>query len=185
MLVEQNGQGFEDGTPAFLDIAAVADGLDLIEEIGIERINAHVNRHTERFIDGLIDRKSRSGRPLVKVYGPGSLGERGATVAFNIMGKSGDFIPFAQVVERARNEGVSFRGGCFCNPGASEKAFGFPADATGKCLSAARVSGFSIDRFAECLGRDIAVGAVRASFGIPTNDRDVDRALSIVSSLGR
>ena len=82
------------------------------------------------------------------------------------------------------SEGVSMRGGCFCNPGASESAFGFPEAATKRCLDAARQRGFSIDRFAECIGGGVPVGAVRASMGIPTNERDRERALAIVRSFG-
>lgn len=181
LLSDQNGEGFEDGTPAFLDIAAVCDGLDLMDEIGVDRINDHVMNHTAHFIDGLKALRTRRGAPLVRIYGPDTIASRGATVAFNIMGSDGHAIPYSRVVERARNEGVSLRGGCFCNPGASEHAFGFPADRAAKCVD--RLSrDFSVERFSECLGYDIAIGAVRASMGIPTCTRDVERALSIIAS---
>jgi selenocysteine lyase/cysteine desulfurase len=39
-------------------------------------------------------------------------------------------------------------------------------------------------RFAECLGSDIAVGAVRASFGIASNERDIERLLAVVLTSG-
>jgi selenocysteine lyase/cysteine desulfurase len=107
---------------------------------------------------------------------------RGATIAFNVISRTGNVVPFARVVERARNEGVSLRGGCFCNPGASEAAFDFPKDATRMCLQEAARSGFTIDKFSACVGPAIPVGAVRASMGIATNERDVDRALAIVAS---
>jgi hypothetical protein len=42
------GRGFEDGTLNYLGIAAVSAGLDFLEEIGIERINAHVMGLTRR-----------------------------------------------------------------------------------------------------------------------------------------
>ncbi|HKY96890.1 MAG TPA: aminotransferase class V-fold PLP-dependent enzyme [Gemmatimonadaceae bacterium] len=183
MLLVRNGEGFEDGTPAFLDIAAVADGLDLIDEIGIDRINRHVTTHAMTFLEGLTRLCSRSGARLVRVYGPRPGATRGATIAFNVIGADGNTVPFGRVVERARNEGVSLRGGCFCNPGASERAFGFLAQRTASCLDALG-SGFSIDKFSECLGPDIPVGAVRASMGIATNRRDVDRALAVVASFG-
>ena len=181
-LIGDNGEGFEDGTPAFIDIAAVGDGLELIEEAGIDRIAAHVSRHRSRFSNELRHLRNRAGRMLARVYGPSHSDVCGATVAFNLMAADGRPIPFSHVVERARNEGVSLRGGCFCNPGASEKAFGFPADATARCLSEALQDGFSIPEFSRCLGDDIAVGAVRASMGIATNERDIDRALSVIAS---
>jgi len=34
---------------------------------------------------------------------------------------------------------------------------------------------FTLKRLADCLGHDVAVGALRASVGIATDDRDLDR----------
>lgn len=180
-LIDRNGEGFEDGTPAFIDIAAVADGLALLEEIGVGEITAHVSRHRARFVRELSSLKDKAGRRLAVVYGPRSSADCGATVAFNLVARDGNPIPFARVVERARNEGVSLRGGCFCNPGASEVAFGFP-NTTDRCLVQASAGGFSIEKFSKCLGAQTAVGAVRASMGIATNDRDIERALSVIGS---
>ena len=116
LLIGRDGAGFEDGTPAFIDIAAVADGLSFIEEIGVEDICSHVSSHRARFVTQLSSLRTKSGRPLAVMYGPRTTHGCGATVAFNLMSSDGTPIPFARVVERARNEGVSLRGGCFCNP---------------------------------------------------------------------
>ncbi|HEX4469495.1 MAG TPA: hypothetical protein VH080_08165, partial [Gemmatimonadaceae bacterium] len=80
--------------------------------------------------------------------------------------------------------GVALRGGCFCNPGAAEAAFGFDPDAAARCLRAAGELGFSVQRFAECMRRDtdVAVGAMRASLGMANNDADVRRAIELVES---
>ena len=181
-LLADRAEGFEDGTPAFIDIAAVGDGLSLVEEIGVDRINAHVVRHASRFVSKLSSLHRSDGTRLAIIYGPHDSRERGATVAFNVRSRRGAVVPFSRVVERARNEGVSLRGGCFCNPGASEAAFHFPANASRACLDRARHDGFTIEKFSQCLGPSIPVGAVRASMGIPTNDRDIDRAIAIISS---
>ena len=138
---------------------------------------------TTLFINGLRTLRKRDGSPLITIYGPGPSVDRGASVAFNIRGRESAVIPFATVVDRARDEGVSLRGGCFCNPGASEAAFGFPVAESASCLQAVTESGFSIEKFAECMGPDVPVGAVRASFGIASNRRDVERALRVVASL--
>ena len=182
MLIDRDGESFEDGTPAFIDIAAVADGLCFIDEIGIEEICAHVSAHRAGFTAQLAGLRTKTGRPLAVIYGPRSTHACGGTVAFNLMQADGTPIPFARVVERARNEGVSLRGGCFCNPGASEAAFRFPPEITERCLKRADVDGFSVEHFSECLGPGIAVGAVRASMGIATNDRDIARAVSVIRS---
>jgi selenocysteine lyase/cysteine desulfurase len=49
-LIKKNGEGFEDGTPAFIDISAVNDGLLFLSDIGMNAINAHVSRHRARFV---------------------------------------------------------------------------------------------------------------------------------------
>ena len=51
----------------------------------------------------------------------------------------------------------------------------------GSCsLRRAATGGFTIERFATCMGRETAVGAVRASVGMATNDEDVRRAIEVV-----
>jgi selenocysteine lyase/cysteine desulfurase len=118
----------------------------------------------------------------VEVYGPKSVQDRGPTVAFNVLDRNGQAIPFSNVEARARDEGVSIRGGCFCNPGASESAFGFRAEQTARCLDQLSGKEFSIERFAECLGAGVAVGAVRASVGLPSTIADIDRLLAVIGS---
>ena len=75
----------------------------------------------------------------------------------------------------ARELGVAIRGGCFCNPGAAEHAFGIRAQVARDCLR----DEFSVARFRQCLG-DGAVGAIRASVGVATNDDDLDRLLECI-----
>ena len=171
---------FEDGTPDFLNIAALPAGFELLEEIGMRRIHAHVMRLTGRFLEGLNEMTHSDGTAAVRVYGPQSTRGRGATIAFNILSSDGRVIPYSVVEARARDAGVAIRGGCFCNPGAAEYAFGFDARRTSECLRSASAGGFTIDRFARCLGGDTAVGAIRASLGVANNDHDVDRALEMV-----
>jgi selenocysteine lyase/cysteine desulfurase len=50
-------------------------------------------------------------------------------------------------------------------------------------MNRARTEGFTIESFAECVGSDIAVGAVRASLGIASNEADIARLLEVVESL--
>jgi selenocysteine lyase/cysteine desulfurase len=183
-LLRSGAEGFEDGTPAFLDIAAVADGLDYLDSVGTLRIQQHVRELTGHLVESLESLSHYSGSPVVRLYGPRSLDVRGGTVAFNVLDPRGMPVPFDDVVDRARDEGVSLRGGCFCNPGASEAAVGFRKDATAECLRSVASDGFSVRKLSECLGPGIAVGAVRASVGIATNTRDIDRAVGVAASFG-
>lgn len=185
LLLPAASGAFEDGTPAFLSIAALAEGLRLIEEVGMRRLNIHVMRLTAYLLDELRGAKHPNGSPLVKVYGPANMQDRGPTIAFNVLDAAGRPIPFSRVEMRAREEGVSLRGGCFCNPGASEAAFGFRAEDTARCLDRISETGFSIERFADCLGAAVPVGAVRASLGLPSNSGDVTRMLAVIQSYSR
>jgi len=139
---------FEDGTPNFLGIAALPSGFALLNEIGMERIAAHVDRLTSMFVDEVSGFATMYGRTTLNIDG----------------------VPYWDVEEQARRENISLRGGCFCNPGASELAFGLRRAAL--CLDILG-DDFTPRRFAGCTGH--AVGAVRVSFGLANDDADVAR----------
>jgi selenocysteine lyase/cysteine desulfurase len=160
-------EAFEDGTPNFIGIAALDAGFDLLDEIGMSRVTAHVESLGGLLLDAL------RAMPRVHVYGPADMHARGGTIAFNVEG-----VPYWHVEALARESGVSLRGGCFCNPGVSEAAFALDAWRVNKCLASLGES-FTAARFAECAGT--AVGAVRASIGIANNEADVRRAIDVIA----
>jgi selenocysteine lyase/cysteine desulfurase len=176
--------GFEDGTPHFLGAAALPLGFELLADVGMGRLSAHVARLTSSLVEGLCGTTHRDGSAAVRLYGPTGTTGRGGAVAFNVVGSDGRAVPYWIVDERAREMGVAFRGGCFCNPGAAEAAFGFDAASAARCLREAGQTGFTVQRFAECMTRDtdVAVGAVRASLGLANNDADVRRAIEVIGS---
>lgn len=177
--LRQGHDGFEDGTVNFLGIAALDAGFDLLARVGMPRLAARVDGLAASFAAGLNALRHRSGAPLATIYGPAIPGERGGGVAFNLRNGRGEPIPFSVAEERAARGGVAVRGGCFCNPGAAEAAFGLDASETGRCLT--RLGDrFTIPAFRECMGRE--VGAVRASFGLANVDSDVTRALRVFAS---
>ncbi|MDB4899535.1 MAG: aminotransferase class [Gemmatimonadetes bacterium] len=180
-LLRAGADGFEDGTANFLGIGAVPAGLAFLETLGVDRIESHVDALATTFATALGALRHRNGSPVTRLYGPSLSKARGATIAFNVLDDAGVVVPYAVVEERARAARVSVRGGCFCNPGASEAAFGFPLEATQRCLVQTRDTGWSIPRFAACM-KGYAVGAVRASFGIPSNERDLWRLVEVVES---
>jgi selenocysteine lyase/cysteine desulfurase len=172
-------EGFEDGTGDFLGVAALAPGFALLDEVGLPRLSTHVAALTRHLLDELSALRHAGGAPLVQLYGPRGADGRGGTIAFNLCDDRGRAIPYTAVEARARAAGVALRGGCFCNPGAAEAAFGLPAGELATCL-ASSAADFSVPRLAACLGR--AVGAVRLSLGLANNRADVDRALAVVAS---
>ena len=172
-------EAFEDGTPGFLALDAVPDALAFVDRAGIGAIGAHVRRLTSRFLDGLQGLRHPDGTPLVELYGPAGLRDRGGTIAFNVVDRGGRVVPCDAVEAEARAQGISLRGGCFCNPGAAEHAFRFPPALARACLERARTEGFDMRRLAACTGRP--AGAVRVSPGLATSAADVDRVLAMLA----
>ncbi|HWS72356.1 MAG TPA: aminotransferase class V-fold PLP-dependent enzyme, partial [Thermoanaerobaculia bacterium] len=166
-------EAFEDGTPNFLGIAALHAGFDLLEEVQLPRIGAHVAALTRTLLEAL------SSMPHVRLYGPRTACARGGAIAFNVCDENGTAMPFARIEARASAAGISLRGGCFCNPGASEAAFGLDADRVDRCLTSLG-DAFTVDRFAECTGKP--VGALRASIGMANNLRDVNRLIELIAT---
>jgi selenocysteine lyase/cysteine desulfurase len=182
---------FEDGTVNFLDIAALEPGFALRDRVGAGSLSRHVMELTTLLLEGLQELRHADGTPMVRTYGPAFRSDagfgppdtsgRGGTVAFNVLDRDGRCVPFGLVADRANAAGVHLRGGCFCNPGAAEAAFGFDPDRMERCLDSLG-SGFSIPRLRRCLGPDVAIGAVRASVGLANNRRDIRRALDVIAS---
>ena len=165
----------EEGTVDFLGIPAAVAGLDFLGRIGMRAIERHVAGLTSYALDRLATLGDR-----VVVYGPHDTRARGGTVAFNLVDDAGAVVPYERVEAAARAAGISVRGGCFCNPGAAERAFGIPAARARVCLD--DPAPFTPVRLRACLG-DRAVGAVRMSLGIPSAHDDVDRLIRVLAAL--
>lgn len=171
----QGAGAFEDGTLNFLGIAAVQSGLDFLKRIGLDRVTARVGDLTARLLQILTSVRHPNGTPAIRVYGPLSTEDRGGTVAFNLQDAEGHVVPYGEVERAAGAAGIALRGGCFCNPGAAERALELPAEGMRKCLEEIPQGAFSLGELADCLGGDVAVGALRASVSLPTTDADLDR----------
>jgi selenocysteine lyase/cysteine desulfurase len=178
--------GFEDGTPDFLAMSAVPFGLQFVCDLGWNNVRDHVGRCRSDLVARLQALAHHNGRPVVRIYGPSETTAAGVggTVAFNVLGPDAVVLPYGVVEARAAAAGVALRGGCFCNPGAAEAAFGWPADRSGRCLDAT-ADDFTPARFSQCLGDEWAVGALRASVGVATNTRDIDRAVEVIRTFAR
>jgi molybdenum cofactor sulfurtransferase len=180
MQLKAGAEAFEDGTINFLAVSAVPLGLGLLERLGMARINTHVSRITQQLIEGLAALRHSNGAPVIELYGPRTAHARGGTVAFNVRGPDGRIVDFESVIDAAAALNISVRGGCFCNPGASEHAFGFTAQQIDRALAQVSAS-FSYPALRRCLG-DRPVGAVRASLGYASTERDVLALLAFLSS---
>jgi selenocysteine lyase/cysteine desulfurase len=121
--------------------------------------------------------RHRDGAPLLRLYGPPDTLDRGVTIPFNVLGRDGTVVDFNEVEAAAAALGISVRTGCFCNPGASEAARGITADDMARVFALGHPPAMAELR-AIMPGK--ALGAVRASVGIATTERDLDRFLAFV-----
>ena len=97
---------FEAGTPNMAGIVGLGAAIDYLSDIGMNEVWAHGQELVEyslRKIMPLVD------EGLVKIYGPTSMEERGAVIAFNIEGVHAH--DTAQVLD---NQGVAVRSGQHC-----------------------------------------------------------------------
>jgi molybdenum cofactor sulfurtransferase len=180
-MAHVTGRAFEDGTLNYLGIAAVTTGLDFLEGIGIENVNAHVNRLAGRMLNGLASMRHGNGQPMVRFYGPASMEGRGGTLAFNLLDPEGGLVDFRGVEQCANDAGISLRTGFFCNPGAAEFAFEYPDEDAFRCINTLTAETFNIQVFSDCMS-DHPVGAVRVSVGIASNEADVDRLMEVLGA---
>ena len=163
--------GFEDGTPDFTNIPAVEVGLELLRSIGVDRVHDRLEALTGWLIEELLSLRHGNGRPLVRLYGPGTTERRGATLAMNLYDASGHVIDHASVERSAGERMISLRTGCFCNPGAGEVALGLTRPEIEHCFAAGD-SRMTYDDLRRCIDPHEA-GAVRVSLGLVSNFADV------------
>jgi len=173
--------GFEDGTIDFLGLPAVEIGLRHLEAVGVEAVHDHVQGLTRRLLAGLLSLRHSNGAPRVRLYGPSDDIDRGGTIPFNLLDAAGGVVEFRAVEDHAAAASVSLRTGCFCNPGASEAARGIRAEEMRALFAVARDRG-PTRRDLQAIFGEKALGAVRASLGIASNEADVARLLEVLGT---
>jgi molybdenum cofactor sulfurtransferase len=166
---------FEDGTLNYLSIPAVEIGLRHLEAIGLEIINERVRCLTGWLLEELLALRHTNGRPMVRVYGPITTECRGGTVTLNLYDPEGHLLDYRRIEELATSEGISFRTGCFCNPGAGEVAEGLTKEEIQAAIAEGPgVTLQSMQRLLQQRGHKSA-GSIRASFGLASNFADAWR----------
>lgn len=179
-ILYASAAAFEDGTLNFLSIAAIPDGLDFLDRIGVERIGRHVTHLTTMLLEELRSLRHGNGAPLVRVYGAITPETHGGTVAFNLLDTDGAVIDCRRVERLAADAGISLRTGYFCNPGAAESSFELPEDEARRCYEELASDSFTLQQFSVCL-HDKPVGAVRVSLGLSSHERDIHRLIELLA----
>jgi selenocysteine lyase/cysteine desulfurase len=181
-VLSKSEAGFEDGTLNYLAIPAIEIGLRHIEAIGIQTIGERVKCLTAWTIEQLLALRHGNGRAMVRIYGPITTECRGGTVTLNVYDPEGRLLDWRKIEELAKERRISFRTGCFCNPGAGEMAEGLSEDD----MQAAARAGDAMNQgnflgLLRTRGHKSA-GSVRISFGLASNFHDAWRFLDFVAS---
>ena len=173
---------FEDGTINYLNIPAVKMGLQHLEKVGMELIGIRVRDLTDWILKELFALRHSNGKPMVRIYGPVNMEERGGTVTLNFYSQEEHLLDYRRIEELANAKGISLRTGCFCNPGAGETAEGL----TPEDMKAAFKEGenISLPRFVQMIQHrgNKSAGAIRISVGLASNFEDVYRFLAFATS---
>lgn len=176
-----NEQAFEDGTVNYLSLPAVEIGLRYITDIGIDLIHKRVACLTEWLLNDLTALRHHNHAPLVRIYGPTDLSERGGSIAVNFFDPQRRLLPYQQVEARTNQMNISIRTGCFCNPGGREMSLGFSEEEL-KAMFRDK-DRMTYEEFVIAFSDDRGWGAVRASLGLATTFRDVYRFGQFARSL--
>src|SRR5919108_350369 len=174
---------FEDGTIDYLNIPAVEIGLKHLEAIGYEVIQERVGSLTGWLLDNLTSMKHGNGVPLVRVYGPTNLTERGGAVTVNFYDEYNRPLDHRFIEQKANEANISLRTGCFCNPGAGEGALEISRLELDVCFTQpGHEERLTVDDFRHCIDGKSS-GAVRISVGMVTNFNDVQGFLAFARGL--
>ncbi|NJN94104.1 MAG: aminotransferase class V-fold PLP-dependent enzyme [Anaerolineales bacterium] len=179
--LHEGAEAFEDGTLNYLTLPAVEIGLRHLARIGLDTIHTRVACLTGWLLDQLTALHHHNGVPLVQVYGPVSMQQRGGTITLNFYDRQGHFIDHRWVEQQANAVNISLRTGCFCNPGGGELALGISAEELMACFGPAKER-LAIDEFRRCIDAKSS-GAVRISVGLASTFADVYRFIQFARSL--
>jgi selenocysteine lyase/cysteine desulfurase len=175
-------RGFEDGTINYLNIPAIEIGLRFLAEVGVDRLHERVMCLTGWLLDELLALRHSNGKPLIRLYGPTTTAQRGATITVNFFDPDGELLDFRQVEAQANERRFSLRTGCFCNPGAGEVANNLTAVDMQKCF--VNEERMTFEQFLLVMDGK-ASGAVRVSLGIASNFADVYQLVEFVKGYVR
>jgi len=176
--------GFEDGTLNYLSIPAVEIGLRHLQSVGLETIQTRVHCLTDWLITRLLALRHGNGRPMVRLYGPANMEQRGGTVTLNFYDPEGHLVDYRRIEELASQVNISLRTGCFCNPGAGETAEELTEDDLRAGVAEVGAD-INLQRFLHFLQHrgGKSAGAIRVSMGLASNFADVERFLAFAESL--
>jgi selenocysteine lyase/cysteine desulfurase len=159
----------EAGTPNILGMLALARTIQVLEAVGMDKVEAH-----ERHITSLLLQKL-SGIPQVKILGssdPEAMDNRVGVVTFTVEG-----VPHGLVAAILSYEsGIAVRNGCFCAQPLMKRLL--KVEETCTCPSEEEIVSGRGDRHN-------VPGAVRASLGIHNTEQEIETLVEAVSRIAQ
>lgn len=112
-LFAEGARAFEDGTTNYLIIPSIAIGLKHLNTIGIHTVHERVSCLTDLLLTNLLTLRHSNGLPVVEIYGPRNIEQRGGTIALNFHDPDGKIFDFHFIESTAGTFNISLRTGCF------------------------------------------------------------------------
>jgi molybdenum cofactor sulfurtransferase len=134
-------------------------------------------------LQNLVSMKHSNEVPLVRVYGPTTMGERGGAVTVNFYDPYHNPLDHRFIEQQANEANISLRTGCFCNPGAGEVALEISRVELDVCFTKpGHEDRLTVDDFRSCIDGK-STGAVRISVGMVSNFNDIQGFLAFARGL--
>lgn len=178
----QGEAAFEDGTVNYLSLPAVEIGLRHIATIGIDTIHDRVVALADWLLQQMQSLRHSNAAPMVRIFGPTDVHERGANIAFTFLDPAGNSLDYRHVEALAAEQKISLRTGCFCNPGAGEVAHQITRDEMATCFTGASPVSFAqfYQLMQDASGKNPST--IRISLGIASNFADLFRFMQFAES---
>eukprot|EP00727_Mastigamoeba_balamuthi_P010822 m51a1_g6362 putative molybdenum cofactor sulfurase-like (808) ;mRNA; f:105091-107808 len=174
----------EDGTVNFTAVAAVKQGVELVQRFGgMQAVGAHacsVARYLRARLASM-RHGGPAGAPAIVIAQsevPDDDEHMGPVVTFNVRRSDGGWVGPTSVAGLAALRGIQLRAGCMCNPGACHAFVGLTPD---EVIAAAASGGGTCWLDDADLIKGKPAGAVRASFGLASTWEDADTIAEFVS----
>ena len=178
------------GSIHFRGIANLVHGFDVLERLGgMSEIHRHATSLAAELTRRLRELKHGNGLSAIQIYGAWANNSTsknnhnesfsaGPTVAFNVIRNDGSVVGYNEVSKLAAlsSPPIQFRTGCFCNPGACQKALGLTDQQVIENFeSTGHVCGDHID-----VVNGLPTGAIRISFGKDSIWEDLDAVVTFL-----
>jgi len=168
----------EDGTVSFLNIVALRHGFEILQNLGMHNIEAHVHTITQYTYSKLQAMTHSNGKKVCVVYGNhyfNDSSKQGPILTFNLLRDDGTFVGYNEVEQLASLNKIHLRTGCFCNPGACHKYLSLTSEEVIANLEAGHICWDDKD-----IIKGKPTGAIRISFGYMSTFEDVQAFLGFV-----